>query len=176
VGVGCVGLARRRGLDSIAAFYRQGVGFQKIIAIAARFGLVRALARKLPMLMLPDDDLGLALCVTHTHASAAADDLRCLVTASPEARLPDAPGALGHRPLALLTHGIPFPPVAAAMEEEWADGQQALARLSTDSELIVAEKSGHLIHVDEPQLVVETVHRVYVAVSKGRSLTQANSC
>lgn len=46
----------------------------------------------------------------------------------------DSPGAPGNRPLLLLEHGIPFPPMAAAMEEGWSDNQRRLTHLSTNSQ------------------------------------------
>jgi hypothetical protein len=57
--------------------------------------------------------------------------------------------------------------MAAVMEEGWAESQQRLALLSTNSEILVAEKSSHLIYLDEPQLVVEAVRRVHAAARDG---------
>ncbi len=149
---------------STIASFRQGVRFQQLLRLLARFGVVRLFGRRVPMLMLPDDETGYALCATPRHAAAATDDMLSLVNASEDVRQPQAPGALANRPLLLLTHGIPFPPIAAAMEEGWADSQHRLLALSSDSELIVASHSGHLIHVDEPSVVVEAVRRIHYAV------------
>lgn len=160
--------------ESVIPYYRQGIVMQRVLGVAARFGLLRLLGRHVPMLMLPDDDLGYALCVTPRHAAATADDMRCLLNAPQTARTPDEPGSLGDRPLVLLRHGIPFPPMAAVMEEGWAESQQRLARLSRNSEIIVAEKSNHLIHVDEPQLVIEVVRRVHAAARGGVSLAEGD--
>ncbi len=156
--------------DSIRTFYAQGVRMQQIVRAAAGIGLLRLLGRHLPMLMLPDDDMGYALCVRPTHATAAGDDMRALLNAPEAVRQPQPPGSLGDRPLILLAHGIPFPPMAAAMEEGWRDSQYRLMKQSTDSELIVAEKSGHLIYIDEPGLIVESVRRVHAAVRGGARL------
>jgi pimeloyl-ACP methyl ester carboxylesterase len=149
--------------DSMTGYYRQGIAFQRTLRVLAHIGVVRLIGRRLPMLMLPDDETGYALCVTPQHATAVADDFRSLLTASADVRLPQSPGTLQDLPVLLLTHGIPFPPLAAAMEEGWTDGQRRLLALSRDGELIVATKSGHLIHVDEPELVVEAVKRMYTA-------------
>jgi pimeloyl-ACP methyl ester carboxylesterase len=153
--------------ETVMPFYRQGVNMQRVLAVAARFGLLRLIGRYVPMLMLPEDELGYALCVTPRHAAAAADDMRCLLNAVEGARKADAPGSFGDRPLVLLRHGIPFPAMAAVMEEGWAESQQRLAQLSTNSEILVAEKSSHLIYVDEPQLVVDAVRRVHAAARDG---------
>ena len=158
--------------DSIQPYYSQGLRMQQVLGVLARVGLIRLLGRHVPMLMLPDDPAGYALCARPQHNAAAADDMRALLNAPAEIRQPGPPGSLGDRPLLVLAHGIPFPPMAAAMEEGWSDSQQRLAGLSTDSELVIAHKSGHLVHVDEPELVVESVRRVYVAARDRTRLTR----
>jgi pimeloyl-ACP methyl ester carboxylesterase len=155
---------------AVARFYQQGLQMQKVMGVLARFGLVRAFARFMPMAMLPDDPMGYSLCVTPGHAAAAADEFQAMANVSEQMRSPEPPGSLGDRPLLLLTHGIPFPPMAAVMEEGWAEGMQELARLSTNSEVIVATKSNHLVHVDEPELVIESVRRVHAAARDGLPL------
>jgi pimeloyl-ACP methyl ester carboxylesterase len=153
--------------ETVMPYYRQGISMQRLLAVAARFGLVRLIGKHVPMLMLPDDERGYALCVTPRHAIAAADDMRCLLNASQSARTLAAPQSLGDRPLVLLRHGVPFPAMAAVMEEGWTESQQRLGRLSTNSEILVAGKGGHLIYVDEPQLVIEAVRRVHAAARDG---------
>jgi pimeloyl-ACP methyl ester carboxylesterase len=151
--------------------FAQGVRMQQILGVLCRFGVLRLVGRFVPMLMLPDDEVGYALCVRPRHAAAVADDMRAMMNASAAIRQPAAPGSMGDCPLIVLAHGVPFPPMAAAMEEGWSDGLRRVADLSTDSELVVAHKSGHLIYVDEPDLVVESVRRVYAAVREGKRLT-----
>jgi pimeloyl-ACP methyl ester carboxylesterase len=160
--------------QNVRKFYAQGVRMQQILAMAARFGLLRKLGRRVPMLMLPDDPMGYALCVTPQHANAAGDDMRALLNAPEAIRQPEPPGSLGDRPLILLEHGIPFPPMAAAMEEGWSESQLRLARLSTNTEHVVAQKSGHLIYVDEPEVVVDAVRRAHAAICDGTRLPGAN--
>jgi len=46
------------------------------------------------------------------------------------------------------------------LEEGWPEAQERLAGLSSNSELLVAEKSGHAIMWDEPALVVDSVRRL----------------
>lgn len=161
--------------DSLRSSYSQGLGMQQVLGVLARVGLVRWVGRHVSMLMLPDDPAGYALCVRAQHSAAAADDLRALLNAPAAIRQAEPPGSLGDRPLIVLTHGIPFPPMAAAMEEGWSDSQQRLAHLSTDSELVVAHKSGHLIHLDEPELVVESVRRVHAAARERTSLARPDA-
>lgn len=161
--------------QAVTPYYRQAVTMQRVLGALARFGLLRLLGHRIPMLMMPDDECGYALCVAPRHAAAAADDFRSLTNASESVRKLDLPRSLGDRPLALLRHGIPFPPMAAAMEEGWAESQERLAHLSTNSEIIVAEKSSHLIYVDQPELVIEAVRRVHAAARDGLRLTDLGS-
>lgn len=72
-------------------------------------------------------------------------------------------------PLVVLSHGIPF----AAPFPEWptdemeqimADDQQKNAQLVPNAKHIVAEQSGHNIHQDQPELVIEAIRMVVDAV------------
>jgi len=156
--------------DTIRPFYAQGMRMQRVLGVFARLGLLRLLGRRIPMLMLPNDPVGYALCATPKHARAAADDMQAMFNASEAMKQQDSPGALGNRPLLLLEHGIPFPPMAAAMEEGWSDSQRRLTHLSTNSELLTAHECGHLIYVDDPELVIESVRRVHAAARNGTQL------
>lgn len=64
-------------------------------------------------------------------------------------------------PLFVLTRGKrvwPHNEYGDAMESTWMVLQKELNDLSTHSKHIIAEKSGHIIHLDEPELVVDTIH------------------
>jgi len=69
-------------------------------------------------------------------------------------------GHLGDTPLIVITHGIPFTGGRAFQEPGWLPAMERLASLSSDSELIVAENSGHSIMWDEPELVVEAIQNL----------------
>ncbi|TWT27098.1 alpha/beta fold hydrolase [Planomicrobium sp. CPCC 101110] len=72
---------------------------------------------------------------------------------------------LGDLPLTIITHGIPTDATAVGipaenseqMENMWQEQQKQLLALSTDSKLIVAEKSGHFVMDDEPELVFKAI-------------------
>jgi len=83
----------------------------------------------------------------------------------PEAlRVSGGYGTLGDRPLAVIRRDIADPPAAA--DEGWAELQQSLAALSTRGFLVVAEKSGHVIPYENPQIVADTVRRVLGEIGK----------
>jgi pimeloyl-ACP methyl ester carboxylesterase len=75
-----------------------------------------------------------------------------------------AAGLLPNVPFTILRHGIDLQYPAgwpvAAVEQAWRDAQDALARSATQGKVVVAEKSGHFIQTDQPQLVVDTVRDV----------------
>jgi pimeloyl-ACP methyl ester carboxylesterase len=72
-------------------------------------------------------------------------------------------------PLVVLTHGVVSPgdygiaSMSAKGEELRQQMQEALARLSSKSKHIIAEKSGHYIQGDQPQLVIDSVRQVVEA-------------
>jgi pimeloyl-ACP methyl ester carboxylesterase len=74
-----------------------------------------------------------------------------------------AAGNLGDIPLAIIRHGIPSlfesmgPADAANAEALWQELQAQLAALSSQSQLTVADRSGHLIQLEQPSAVVEAV-------------------
>jgi hypothetical protein len=79
-------------------------------------------------------------------------------------RSSEKPGNLGALPVGVITHGQPFPGPFAILEKNWSQGQTRLAALSNNSQLIVARNSNHMIEIDEPELIVDMVHRVHAAV------------
>ncbi len=73
-------------------------------------------------------------------------------------------------PLVVVAHGIPemfsgMPSAAEAerAEQRWQKMQMELARLTPSGKYLVAEKSGHRIHIDQPELVVEVIRQVVEA-------------
>jgi len=87
-------------------------------------------------------------------------------------------GSLGNIPLAVIRHGIPdlfaSMPVKQAKQAEivWQELQAELAKLSSNSQMIVAEKSGHGIQIDQPSLVVDTIRQMIETVRGISSYTQ----
>jgi len=56
--------------------------------------------------------------------------------------------------------GLPADFPIAQIQQTWLELQDELASLSTDSTHLIAEGSGHAIHLDRPDLVVEAVERL----------------
>jgi pimeloyl-ACP methyl ester carboxylesterase len=90
----------------------------------------------------------------------------------PSAAQVRASGALGALPLVVLTRGhSPLPSsvpagVAARLEGVWRTLQDELAGLSTRSEHVLAQQSGHFIQQDQPGLVVGAIRQVVDAARR----------
>lgn len=72
-------------------------------------------------------------------------------------------------PIVVLTRGKrvwPDTPYGDAMEKVWKELQDELSSLNGNSTHIIAENSGHVIHLDEPELVVDAIHDVLDFVEK----------
>ncbi len=73
-------------------------------------------------------------------------------------------------PIVVLSRGKrvwPDTPYGDSMEAAWKELQDELSYLNGNSTHIIAENSGHLIHLDEPELVVDAIHDVLDIVEKG---------
>ena len=101
---------------------------------------------------------------------AAADELASIERAPAELRRRGAFGALGQMPLIVVAHGQPFPGMFAALEVGFREGQERLAALSSNSELIVAAHSNHNINMDEPEIVIGAIRRVVSAAREQKPL------
>lgn len=76
---------------------------------------------------------------------------------------------LGDLPLVVLSHGRLdpesvsvdiSPEVQEQYEQAWQELQVELASLSSSSKRIVAEQSGHNIHLEQPELVINAIYEV----------------
>ena len=73
---------------------------------------------------------------------------------------------LGDLPLIVLSHGLPDETSDASavqesqFEREWARMQKELTGLSSQGKQVIAQKSGHYIQLDEPELVIAAIHEL----------------
>ncbi|MEO8307959.1 MAG: alpha/beta hydrolase [Pseudomonadota bacterium] len=77
------------------------------------------------------------------------------------------PGLLGSTPVAVISHGNPYPGPFAVLETNHLQGQQELAALSNNSVLIVAKNSSHAIPLEEPEVVLDAINRVVESARNG---------
>jgi pimeloyl-ACP methyl ester carboxylesterase len=75
-----------------------------------------------------------------------------------------AAGPLPDVPLIVLRHGRTLQHPAgwpvAEVERVWREAQEDFATRTSKGKLVVAEASGHFIHIDQPELVLSAVHEV----------------
>ncbi len=75
--------------------------------------------------------------------------------------------SLGNIPLIVLYHGIDDDPTPGLTPEEnkqrWLGLQTELAALSTQGKLVEADKGGHHIQLDQPNLVIDAIEQVLAA-------------
>lgn len=96
------------------------------------------------------------------------EELRQLETTQQQVRDLQA-AALGQIPLTVISHGQPqaVPGMSAginqAYEDAWQEMQREIAGMSTRGKQIIAAESGHMIHHQQPDLVVEHIHQMVAA-------------
>jgi pimeloyl-ACP methyl ester carboxylesterase len=75
--------------------------------------------------------------------------------------------SLGNIPLIVLYHGITDNPMPGMTTEEnqqwWLELQTELAALSPQGKLVLADRSGHHIQLDQPNLVINAIEQVVTA-------------
>lgn len=136
-------------------FYAKARVLNRVAAAAARLGVLRLLRNWVPL-----DRYGFWLSRPAEY-DALCDDLASLERVPAPMTVSQAAGSLGALPVVVITHGLPFPGPFAVLEKNWAVGQKHLAALSSDSMLIVAEKSNHMIQHDEPEVVIAAIRRLH---------------
>jgi hypothetical protein len=93
------------------------------------------------------------------------EELRSLETTQQQVRAL-RPVTLGQIPLTVISHGQPqdVPGMSAEInqsyEDAWQEMQREIAGMSARGEQVIAQESGHMIHHQQPDLVVREIHRM----------------
>lgn len=159
---------------------RAGKGLYQFMQLASQLRVLNVLgklmgekalppiAKKLPPEMLP---MYLAVGFQPKCWQTSLDEL----AACPESdKQLSAIGTLGNIPLTVIRHGIPemfsrMPSEQAEQAEQiWQVLQAELANLSSNSRMLVAEKSGHRIQIDQPGVVVDAICQIVEVVRNKR--------
>lgn len=118
-------------------------------AVLARFGVARLIV-KLPAIASgapPNGEAYYPLYVRPQSLQASANEYRALPASAPQAA---AVKSLGDLPLIVLTAKLNDNP-------GWPEWQAELLQLSSNSEQLFAENSGHVIQFDEPDAAVAAI-------------------
>lgn len=157
---------------------QQQNGYMFVMRLMARFGILRLLGQSageqaLPphIQRLPEDikDVYVTMLSHPSYFDATLKEFQALEETCSQVRMT---GNLGDRPLAVLTAGnsvdvetlqsIGLPPdfPIDQIQPIWLTLQQELALLSSKSMHLVIEDSGHAIHIDRPDLVIDTIEQI----------------
>ncbi len=72
--------------------------------------------------------------------------------------------SLGSLPLIVLSQGSKNSKMSDERFQQWSSLQLDLTKLSSNSQHIIAENSGHLVQLDQPELVISAVQRLIESV------------
>jgi pimeloyl-ACP methyl ester carboxylesterase len=151
---------------------KAGKGLYHIMLLASQLNMLNLLGKALGEKALPPTVHKLPSDMAPMYIAAGFQP-KCWQTsldelaACPESdRQLSAVSDLDDIPLAVIRHGIPemFARMTAAQAEQaeqvWQALQMELANQSSNSRLLVAEKSGHRIQIDQPDFVVAVIHQM----------------
>lgn len=139
------------------------------LALLSRAGIVALFPEGIPDLGLPDEaaaQYGAILATTGYFETSNAETL-AMERSYTEFRVVKAmDNGLGNLPLVVLSRGLAEPlsglsPAENQQNEQvWQELQNELVALSTNSQHVIAEKSGHSIPLQQPELVVESIRQL----------------
>lgn len=148
-----------------ASIVARGRWVLAVAAFAMRCGVVRAWSAVSGenddgMQLSPEARKNWAMAFTPAALDAARDEMASIANATPAERAESAPGSFGALPILVVAHGQPFPPPFDILEPGFRESQQRLAALSSEGELVIADRSNHNINMDQPGVIVAAVRRV----------------
>jgi len=113
-----------------------------VLSVLARFGIVRLLARPLGMVAQDphNEDALFSRSVHPQSLQTFADEIQGIPDSLAQA---GAVESFGDMPLIVLSRGLD-------QNSDWQAGQAELLQLSTNSQQLFAERSGHNIELDQP--------------------------
>jgi pimeloyl-ACP methyl ester carboxylesterase len=120
-----------------------------LLSVLARFGIVRLLAGPLGMVAQdpPNEDALFSRSVRPQSLQTFADEIQGIPDSLAQA---GAVKSFGDIPLIVLSRGLD-------QNSDWQAGQAELRQLSTNSQQLFAEKSGHNIELDQPDAAVGAI-------------------
>lgn len=155
-----------------------GKGMYKFMLLASRLGALNLLGKLMGEKAAPPIVKKLPSEIRTTYLEVGfqpkyfQSNLDELAASAESDRQLSATGSLGNVPLTVIRHGIPdlfaSMPVEQAKQAEivWQELQAELAKLSSNSQILVAEKSGHGIQIDQPGLVVDAIRQMVETVRR----------
>ncbi|MEK5030973.1 alpha/beta hydrolase [Paenibacillus sp. FSL R7-0302] len=142
-----------------------------MLALFKRSGVLRLFQDQLLSGLVAEQDRAQFINVISTPAYFAAKEQEAALASSTEDAIRGQHFGFGALPVKVIARGQPQDYAAFGISGEggrrleaiWQEGQRNMLKLSSNSELIVAEKSGHMVIHDQPELVVQTIRRMLAA-------------
>jgi len=156
-------------LPSAQASFARSAEINRVAAVLHRFGVLRLVPALLGPYANADDDVKARLLRPGTFAAMVGEG-EVIATTPADQGWSGGGTSVGDVPLVVVVRGRPDMGDDPEFERAWVDANRRLGEVSTNSMVIVAEQSGHLIHVDEPDVYVDAVRRVVRAAREGRSV------
>jgi pimeloyl-ACP methyl ester carboxylesterase len=114
-----------------------------------------------PAFRVPNGPANQAVALRASVYRAGQDDMLAMSTLPQEFAKLGAPWSLGDTPLVVVTRGKREP---GFDHDAWTEAHARLSALSSRSLRITAERSGHNVHADQPELYAEAVKQVLAMV------------
>lgn len=160
-----------------------GKGMYQFMLLASRLGALNLLGKLMgekaapPIVMKLPPDIRITYLEIGFQPRYFQSNLDELAASGESDKQLSATGSLGNIPLTVIRHGIPdlfaSMPIEQAKQAEiiWQELQAELAKLSSNSQMLVAEKSGHGIQIDQPGLVVDAIRQMVETARRVSSST-----
>ncbi|NQX49256.1 alpha/beta hydrolase [Paenibacillus tritici] len=137
-----------------------------LLSLLKRSGALRLFQDQLLKGLVAEQDRGAFINVISTPEYFAAKEQEAVLAGSTEDAIRGQ--NFGALPVKVIARGLPQDYASFGVSEEagrqleamWQEGQRNMLNLSSNSQLIVAERSGHMIIHDQPELVVQTIRSV----------------
>jgi pimeloyl-ACP methyl ester carboxylesterase len=156
-----------------------GKGMYQFMLLASRSGALNLLGKLMGEKAAPPIVMKLPPEIQHTYLEVGfqpryfQSNLDELAASGESDKQLSVSGSLGNIPLTVIRHGIPdlfaSMPAEQARQAEivWQELQAELAKLSSNSQMLIAEKSGHGIQIDQPGLVVDAIRQMIESIRNG---------
>jgi len=153
-----------------------GKGMYQFMLLASRLGMLNLLGKLMGEKATPPIVMKLPPEIRTTYLEVGfqpryfQSNLDELAASGESDRQLSATGSLGDIPLTVIRHGIPdlFASMPAEQSRQaeivWQELQMELGTLSSNSQLMVAEKSGHGIQIDQPDIVVDAIRQMVASI------------
>jgi len=161
-----------------------GKGMYQFMLLASKLGVLNLLGRLMGEKAAPPAVMKIPREIRSTYLEVGfqpsyfQSNLDELAASAESDQQVSAAGSLGSLPLTVIRHGIPdlfarMPAEQAKQSEQvWQELQADLAKLSSNSQILIAQESGHGIQLDQPGIVVDAVRQMVETVRRDSPSTQ----